>query len=157
MSHHTVFRSVRVSILEILFLRSTNLSRALGSGFHGTEPKTDTSNLDFNIADSGVEFDENAVEDTSLMKMDAHIIPLEKLVERFNSDLTKGLSNDTVTQQHAIFGQNKLTPSRPPSLLWMFIKQLLIGFNGVLWLATLFAFLSYVCSFLFFHSKNYPC
>ncbi len=154
MSHHTIIKSVRVSILEILFLRSTDISRALGSEFHGTEPKTDTSNLDFNTADSGVEFDENAVEDTSLMKMDAHIIPLEKLVERFNSDLTKGLSNDTVTQHHAVFGQNKLTPSRPPSLLWMFIKQLLIGFNGILWLATLFAFLSYVSSLLCFLSEK---
>ncbi len=111
-------------------------------------------NLDFNTVDFEVEFDENAVEDTSLMKMDTHIIPLEKLVERFNSDLTKGLSNDTVTQHRATYGQNKLTPSRPPSLLWMFIKQLLIGFNGVLWLATLFAFLTYVSSlFFFFHSN----
>jgi magnesium-transporting ATPase (P-type) len=91
-----------------------------------------------------LEFDENAIEDTSLLKIDAHIIPLEKLVERFNSDLIKGLSNDTVTQHRATFGQNKLTPSRPPSLLWMLIKQLLIGFNGILWLAALFAFLSYV-------------
>jgi magnesium-transporting ATPase (P-type) len=100
-----------------------------------------------------VESDDNAVEDTSLLKMDAHIIPLEKLVERFNSNLTEGLSNDTVTQHRATFGQNKLTPSRPPSLLWMFIKQLLIGFNGILWLATLFAFLSYVSSLLFFIQK----
>jgi sodium/potassium-transporting ATPase subunit alpha len=82
--------------------------------------------------------------------MDEHIIPLEQLVERFNSDLTKGLSDDTVTQHRATFGQNKLTPSRPPSLLWMFIKQMLMGFNGILWLATLFAFLSYVSSLLCF-------
>jgi magnesium-transporting ATPase (P-type) len=97
-----------------------------------------------------LEFDENAAEDASLLKMDAHIIPLEKLVERFNSDLTIGLTNDTVTQHRATYGQNKLTPSSPPSLLWMFIKQLLIGFNGILWIATLFAFLSYVSSQLSF-------
>jgi len=134
-----------------LFLRNSKSSRALDFEFLGIEPKTDTPNLDFNTADSGVlESDENAGEDTSLLEMDAHIIPLEKLVERFNSDLTKGLSNDTVTQHRATFGQNKLTPSRPPSLLWMFIKQLLIGFNGILWLATLFAFLSYVSSLLCF-------
>ncbi len=149
-SRHTFIRSVRVSFLGILFLRNTKSSRALGFGFPGTESETDTPNLDLDAADSGVESDDNAVEDTSLLEMDAHIIPLEQLVERFNSDLTKGLSDDTVTQHRATFGQNKLTPSRPPSLLWMFIKQMLMGFNGILWLATLFAFLSYVSSLLCF-------
>jgi hypothetical protein len=98
------------------------------------------------VVDSALESDEGLIEDTSLLKMDVHIIPLEKVVERFNSNLTTGLTDDIVTQHHATFGQNKLTPSPPPSLLWMFIKQMLIGFNGILWLATLFAFLSYVSS-----------
>lgn len=97
-----------------------------------------------NVADPDVEFADNIIENGSLLKMDAHIIPMEKLVERFNSDLTNGLTDDIVAQHHAKFGDNKLTPSRPPSLLWMLIKQLLIGFNGILWIATLFAFLSYV-------------
>lgn len=100
------------------------------------------------IADSELKTDEDTIEDTSLIKTDAHIIPLKNLVERFNSDLINGLTNDMVTQHRTTFGQNKLTPSRPPSLIWMFIKQLLIGFNGLLWIATLFAFLSYV-SFLY--------
>ncbi|CAF3936314.1 unnamed protein product [Adineta steineri] len=96
-----------------------------------------------NTTDATIALDENTIEDESLLKVDVHVIPLEKVVERFNSDLTNGLSDDIVTQHHATFGYNKLTPSRPPSLLWMFIKQLLIGFNGILWIATLFAFLSY--------------
>jgi magnesium-transporting ATPase (P-type) len=128
-----------------------NSPRAFGSGFLGTAPGTETSNLDSNIVDSALELDENATEDASLLKMDTHVIPLEKLVERLDSNLTTGLTNDAITQHRATFGQNKLTPSSPPSLLWMFIKQLLIGFNGILWIATLFAFLSYVSSeFLFF-------
>jgi magnesium-transporting ATPase (P-type) len=97
---------------------------------------------------------DNVAEDASLLKTDAHIIPLEKLVERFDSNLTQGLTNDTVTQHRATFGQNKLTPSSPPSLLWMFIKQLLIGFNGILWIASLFAFLSYVSSLYCFSLKK---
>lgn len=101
--------------------------------------------INSNIVDPELESVENvATEEGSLLKVDAHIIPLQKLVERFNSNLTQGLTNDMVTQHHATFGQNKLTPSRPPSLLWMLTKQLLIGFNGILWIATLFAFLSYV-------------
>lgn len=98
----------------------------------------------FTTADDVLDLDDEPVEDASLFKVDAHIIPLNNLVERFNSNLTTGLTSDTVEQHRVKFGQNKLTPSRPPSLLWMFIKELLIGFNFALWIATLFAFLSYV-------------
>jgi magnesium-transporting ATPase (P-type) len=76
--------------------------------------------------------------------MDAHIIPMEKLIERLNSNLTEGLTDDIVTNHRNVYGLNKLTPSSPPSLFWMFIKELVSGFNGILWIATLFSFLSYV-------------
>ena len=99
----------------------------------------------FTTADDVLDLDDEPIEDTSLLKVDAHIIPLDNLVERFNSNLITGLTSDTVAQHRVTFGQNTLTPSRPPSLIWMFIQQLLIGFNGILWIATLFAFLSYVC------------
>ena len=95
-----------------------------------------------------LEFDEDFIEGTPALETDVHIIPLDRLIERFNSNLTNGLTDSIVEQHRTIYGKNKLTPSRPPSLIWMFITQLLIGFNGVLWLATLFAFLSYV-SFLY--------
>ncbi len=90
------------------------------------------------------EFESATPEDKALLKTDVHIIPMAKLVERFHSDLQRGLTNDTVTQHRAEFGMNRLTPPPKPSLIWMFFKQILIGFNGILWLATLFAFLSYV-------------
>jgi magnesium-transporting ATPase (P-type) len=93
---------------------------------------------------SGLELEELSVEDKSLLKTDVHIIPLEKLAERFNCNLTHGLTDEIVTEHRNTFGQNKLTPPPKPSLLWMFIKQILVGFNGILWIATLFAFLSYV-------------
>jgi magnesium-transporting ATPase (P-type) len=113
------------------------------------------SHLICNTTDSALELHEDTIEETSLLKMDVHIIPLEKLTERFNTDLTNGLTTDTVTQHRATYGQNKLTPSRPPSLLWMLIKQLLIGFNGILWVATLFAFLSYVSLLYYFFFGNF--
>jgi magnesium-transporting ATPase (P-type) len=104
-------------------------------------------------ADSILEFEKGATEDTSLLKTDVHIVPMATLVERFSSDLQSGLTNDTVEQHRAKFGQNKLTPPPKPSLIWMFFKQILIGFNGILWVATLFAFLSYV-SFCYILVKN---
>ena len=84
--------------------------------------------------------------DTSLLKVDVHVVPLEKLVQRFDSNLTKGLTTEAATQNRTSYGANKLTPPSQPSLIWMFVKQLLVGFNGILWVATLFAFLSYVRS-----------
>jgi magnesium-transporting ATPase (P-type) len=96
---------------------------------------------------SGLELEELSTEDKSLLKTDVHIVPLERLAERFNSDLTYGLTEEMVTEHHNKYGQNKLTPPPKPSLLWMFMKQILVGFNGVLWIATLFAFLSYVSLF----------
>jgi hypothetical protein len=98
---------------------------------------------------SGLELEELNIEDKSFLKTDVHIVSLEKLAERFNSNLTHGLTEKIVTEHRNRFGQNKLTPPPKPSLLWMFIKQSLVGFNGILWIATLFAFLSYVSLFDF--------
>lgn len=90
------------------------------------------------------EFETATIEDKSLLKTDIHIIPIAKLVERFNSDLQQGLTNETVTQHRSQYGMNRLTPPPKPSLIWMFFKQILTGFSSILWVATLFAFLSYV-------------
>jgi magnesium-transporting ATPase (P-type) len=105
-------------------------------------------------ADSILEFEKAAAEDTSLLKTDVHIVPMATVLERFSSDLQNGLTNDTVEQHRAKYGQNKLIPPPKPSLIWMFFKQILIGFNGILWVATLFAFLSYVSFLLHFGQKE---
>ena len=99
------------------------------------------------VADSITESEKVVAEDPSLLKTDVHVVSVATLIERFSSDLQNGLTNDTVTQHRTEFGQNKLTPPPKPSLIWMFLKQILIGFNGILWIATLFAFLSYVSFF----------
>lgn len=104
------------------------------------------SQIGSHTGDAVLALEEDEIKNASLLKTDVHTIPIEQLVQRYNSDLTTGLTNDLVVQHRTTFGENKLTPSRPPSLLWMFIKELLIGFNGILWVATLFAFLSYVSS-----------
>jgi hypothetical protein len=102
------------------------------------------SYADMERQESISEFENATTEEKSLLKTDVHIIPLPKLVERFDSNLQQGLTNEVVTEHRSKFGTNKLTPPPKPSLVWMFFKQILIGFNGILWLATLFAFLSYV-------------
>src|SRR5262249_23948553 len=103
-----------------------------------------TASYSSNNADLILQFERGAIEENDLLTTDIHITPIAKLVERFNSNLQQGLTEDTVAQHRNQFGKNRLTPPPKPSLLWMFIKQSLIGFNGLLWFATIFAFLSYV-------------
>ena len=88
--------------------------------------------------------DLTTIEDRDVLTTDIHIVPMATLVERLNSNLREGLTDDIVAQHRTQYGYNKLKPPPKPSLLWMFIKQSLIGFNGILWIATFFAFLSYV-------------
>jgi magnesium-transporting ATPase (P-type) len=107
------------------------------------------------VAESILEFENGTTEDISSLKTDVHIVPMANLVERFESNLQSGLTDDTVAQHHAKFGENKLTPPPKSSLLWMFMKQILIGFNGILWVATVFAFLSYVSFRYILVKKNY--
>lgn len=106
--------------------------------------KDTTLSFNSSNADLILEFEKASNEDKSLLTTDVHIAPITKLVERFNSNIQQGLTDDIVAQHRIQFGHNKLTAPPKPSLLWMFIKQSIIGFNGLLWFATLFAFLSYV-------------
>ncbi len=92
-----------------------------------------------------VNLDNITDKEKDVLTTDIHIASIETLVQRFNSNLHQGLMNDIVAQHRIQFGENKLTPPPKPSLLWMFTKQSLVGFNGILWIATIFAFLSYVC------------
>lgn len=103
-----------------------------------------TSSFNASNADFISEFENATAEDKALLTTDIHIVPIVKLVERFNSNLEQGLTSETIDQHRHQYGHNKLTPPPKPSYLWMFIKQSIIGFNGLLWFATLFAFLSYV-------------
>lgn len=105
---------------------------------------TSVRNKSFLASYSPSNADLTAIEDRDILTTDIHIVPMATLVERLNSNLREGLTDDIVAQHRTQFGYNKLRPPPKPSLLWMFIKQSLIGFNGILWLATLFAFLSYV-------------
>ncbi|CAM2701631.1 unnamed protein product [Rotaria socialis] len=94
-------------------------------------------------AGSIAEFEEGITGDVSLLRTDVHIVPIATLVERFHANLQNGLSDAIVTEHRAQYGKNTLTPPPKPSYLWMLLRQMLVGFNGILWVATLFAFLSY--------------
>jgi sodium/potassium-transporting ATPase subunit alpha len=81
--------------------------------------------------------------DKSRLEKDVHIIPLDELFGRFHTDPRVGLSEDFVPDVRAQYGNNKLTPPKQPSYIWLLFKELLMGFNCILWFAGILAFLAY--------------
>lgn len=84
-----------------------------------------------------------ATVDKARLDQDVHIIPLNKLFRRFHTDPRVGLSEDSVPDTRAQYGNNKLTPPKQPSYVWLLIKELFMGFNCILWFAGILAFLAY--------------
>lgn len=90
-----------------------------------------------------VTVDRSATPDRTRSKDDVHIIPLGELYKRFHTDPLRGLSGSSVVNAQAQYGENKITPPTPPSFFSLLFKELFIGFNIILWVAGVFAFLAY--------------
>ncbi len=84
-----------------------------------------------------------ATVDRSRLEQDVHIIPLAELFNRFHTDPRSGLSASSITDARAQYGDNKITPPKPPSYAWLMFKELFMGFNCILWFAGVLAFLAY--------------
>ncbi|CAF3787505.1 unnamed protein product, partial [Rotaria magnacalcarata] len=84
-----------------------------------------------------------ATVDRSRLEQDVHIIPLDELYQRFHTNPRDGLSSASIADAQAQYGLNKIIPPKPPSYLWLLFKQLFMGFNTILWVAAIFAFLAY--------------
>jgi sodium/potassium-transporting ATPase subunit alpha len=84
-----------------------------------------------------------ATVDRSRLEQDVHIIPLEELYNRFHTNPSTGLSASSIPDARAQYGDNKLTPPKPPNYAMLLIKQLFMGFNLILWFAGVLAFLAY--------------
>lgn len=83
------------------------------------------------------------VVDRSRLEQDVHIIPLNDLFQRFHTDPQRGLTSENATAARAQYGDNKITPPKPPNYFWLLFKELFLGFNSILWVAGLLAFLAY--------------
>jgi sodium/potassium-transporting ATPase subunit alpha len=84
-----------------------------------------------------------ATVDASRLDQDVHVIPLDSLFQRFHTDQGTGLSTTFVPDAQAQYGSNRITPPQPPGYFWLVCKQLFIGFNSILWLAGVLAFITY--------------
>ena len=74
---------------------------------------------------------------------DVHTVPLEVLLDRYNSNIVTGLSDADAKDRLILHGYNIMTPPKSQSIALMFIKQLYGGFNWVLWLAVVLSVISY--------------
>jgi sodium/potassium-transporting ATPase subunit alpha len=72
-----------------------------------------------------------------------HSIPLDELLQRLHTTPQTGLLSDFVPHVRAQYGNNKLTPPKPPNYFWLLFKQLFTGFNSILWFAGVLAVLAY--------------
>jgi sodium/potassium-transporting ATPase subunit alpha len=84
-----------------------------------------------------------ATVDRSRLEQDVHIVPLQELFNRFHTDPRKGLSAAAIPDARAQYGDNKLTPPKPPNYFLLLFKELFMGFNCILWFAGVLAFLAY--------------
>ncbi|CAF4096352.1 unnamed protein product [Adineta steineri] len=84
-----------------------------------------------------------ATVDRSRLEQDVHIIPLQELYNRYHTDPRTGLTSGAVPDARAQYGDNKLEPPKQPSYVWLLFKELFMGFNIILWVAGILAFLAY--------------
>jgi sodium/potassium-transporting ATPase subunit alpha len=81
--------------------------------------------------------------DKSGLQQDIHIIPLVEVYKRFHTNPRDGLSATAVVDALAQYGENKITAPKSPNCFWLLFKEMFIGFNILLWIAGIFAFLAY--------------
>ncbi len=77
------------------------------------------------------------------LEQDVHMIPLDDLFKRFHTNPRRGLSSDFVPDAQTQYGDNKIPPPKSPNYFCLLLSQLFMGFNSILWIAGIFAFLAY--------------
>ena len=75
--------------------------------------------------------------------MTDHVISLDELSLRLETDLVAGLSEEQANDKIKIFGTNKLTERRATPWYCMFLKTLFSLFSDLLWVGSLLCFVVY--------------
>ncbi|OXA60186.1 Sodium/potassium-transporting ATPase subunit alpha-A [Folsomia candida] len=79
---------------------------------------------------------------------DDHKVPLDILLKRYGTNVTRGLSDSQVVANRETHGRNELTPPPKPSQVWKFIKAVWGGLNFLLWCCCFLSFLSFGAQYL---------
>ncbi|XP_019852322.1 PREDICTED: sodium/potassium-transporting ATPase subunit alpha-1-like isoform X2 [Amphimedon queenslandica] len=88
--------------------------------------------------------DEGIQELKKEFKMDSHMIPLETLLDRLNTNVEEGLSEDYAAAVLERDGPNALTPPRQTPEIIKFLKQLFGGFAALLWAGAFLCIVSFI-------------
>ena len=73
-----------------------------------------------------------------------HKISLNDLCRQLNlSDIRSGLTTIQVNQAKIKYGLNQLAPTPQPGYISLLFLETFAGFNALLWVAAIFAFLAY--------------
>lgn len=90
----------------------------------------------------------SALSDTEAFRaMTEHIVPLEELASRLETDLDNGLLEEQATQKLKKNGPNKLTEKRAMPWYCQFLKTLVSYFSLLLWAGSFLCFMAYGLTF----------
>ena len=80
----------------------------------------------------------------NLCSQQPHKIALDDLCAQLNlRDIRAGLTTTQVNEAQNNYGLNELAPAPHPGFIRLFFLQTFTGFNALLWIAAIFAFLAY--------------
>lgn len=79
---------------------------------------------------------------------DDHVIPLEKLCQKLNTDERNGLTEEEAEKVCQIVGLNALTPPKVTPEYIKFLKCMFHGFAGLLWACSLLCYILYGISMI---------
>ena len=82
------------------------------------------------------------------LEMDEHKISIHDLLERYEVDVSKGLTSIQVIERNQRYGDNCLTPPKKTPEWKKFCRQLFGGFALLLWFGSLLCFVAYLISYL---------
>lgn len=77
------------------------------------------------------------------LNIDDHLLPIEKLVERYGTDLQSGLSTKKVAKIRKTEGLNQLTSVKQVPEYVKFINRMTGGFSCLLWFGAILCFIAY--------------
>jgi len=72
-----------------------------------------------------------------------HLMEIEEVVTKWETDLKKGLTADAVLKKREVWGKNALTPPKTTPMFLIFISHLTGFFSLLLWAASLLCFIAY--------------
>lgn len=75
--------------------------------------------------------------------MDEHIISVEELCDRLNTNVDTGMTAAQHAKQLEIDGPNRLTPAKSTPMIVVFLSHLFTGFSLLLWFGAVLCFIAY--------------